>query len=93
MSRKRPNRYSSDHSHRVYGIRNWFRKIEITNRHHQDAMIFCFLTDFGWDFKGKEYKDIDVPMGMFIDNRWKKFTQYVQKNYKLWLELQYTHSI
>lgn len=86
MRHRRPNRYSSDHAHRVYGIRNWFRKIRITNHHHQDAMIQMFLTDFGWD---KENKTLTVPSALFIDTRWDKFTQYVQKNYKYWLELQY----
>jgi|HubBroStandDraft_3_1064219.scaffolds.fasta_scaffold50239_4 hypothetical protein len=83
MKKKPPNRYSAQRKHNEYGIRIWFSKILITNTAHQDAMIEMFLEDFG--FKG----DVYAQKVAFIQNRWNKFTQYVQKNYKLWLELQY----
>lgn len=84
MSKRPPNRYSPQRHHNEYGIRNWFNKTLITNKEHQDVMMEMFLQDFG--FKGTVY----VQKVSFISNRWNKFTQYVQKNYKLWLELQYT---
>lgn len=89
MSKRPPNRYSSDLKHRVYGIRNWFRKKDIKNKHHQDAMIAMFLEDFGW--KGKEYTDLDFSNSNFINARFDVFTRYVQKNYKLWLQLPKTN--
>jgi hypothetical protein len=83
MSKRPPNRYSPQRQHNEYGVRFWFNKILITNKTHQDAMMEMFLQDF--NFKGDCY----AQKVAFISNRWNKFTQYVQKNYKLWLEHQY----
>lgn len=89
MSKRPPNRYSKDSAHREYGISNWFRLIGIKNQDHQTAMREMFLTDFGFK-SNQQGHALSAQKTAFINNRWNKFTQYVQKNYKFWLEFQYS---
>jgi hypothetical protein len=84
MSKRPPNRFSKQRFHNDYGIRNWFEKIDIKNRQIQDGLIQMFLEDFG--FKGQDH----AAKVAFIQNRWGKFTKYIQANHKFYLEIKYT---
>lgn len=54
------------------------------NTEIQVGLKEMFLEDFG--FKGTD----NAAKVAFIQNRWSKFTQYVQANYKFYLEIKYS---
>lgn len=72
------------------GIDIWFQRQRINDRAHKIAMIDMFCEDFKFDSSNVRDCRLLNAKHTFIQKKWPEFTTYVQKNYKLWLELQYT---
>lgn len=76
MSQRPPTRFSPDHVHTQFGIKNWLKKIGIEDHDLRERLKQAFLEDYNFDFtKGKE-----ISKNNFISKRWNEFTNYVQKN-------------
>lgn len=78
MSNKKPNRFNANETHIAYGINNWLNKIGVTDFNLKNRLKTAFLEDYGFDLTNGNQR----TQNNFIDNRWKQFTEYVQKNKK-----------
>lgn len=79
-----------DRERNSLGIKYWFNRIGIRDAKIQNGLKEMFLEDFEFNPSNIRNCRLDNAKDAFIQKNWSKFTEYVQRNHKFYIEIQYT---